>query len=333
MADVLSQSEIDALLSALSTGELDAEEIKVEEQNKKIKLYDFKRPDKFSKDQIRTLQMMHDSFARLLTTSLSALLRTMVQIQVVSVEQLTYEEFVRSIPTLTTLTIFDMNPLDGSGILELGPNITFSIIDRILGGPGYAPERARELTDIEEIIIGKIINKFLDNLQESWKNVAEINPSLKTIENNPQFVQLVPANDMVVLISFNTTIGKSEGIMSICLPYIVLEPVLPKLSAHYWFASTRKEANLDHLNQIKKKIEKAKVPLVVELGGATLLMQELLQLQVGDVIPLDSSIEKELDVRIGTKTKFKAKPGLVGNKMAIQITSIVEEEEDENNGY
>jgi len=333
MSDVLSQSEIDALLSALSTGELDAEEIKVEEKSKKVKLYDFKRPDKFSKDQIRTLQMLHDSFARLLTTSLSGQLRTMVQIQVVSVEQLTYEEFVRSIPTMTTLTIFDMNPLEGSGVLELGPNITFSIIDRLLGGPGYAPEKARELTDIEEIIIGKVINRFLDNLQESWKNVAEINPSLKSIENNPQFVQLVPANDMVIVITFNTMIGKSEGIMSMCLPYIVLEPVLPKLSAHYWFASTRKENNAEHLNLIKKKIEKAKIPLIVELGSATIPIQDLLQLQVGDVVSLDAKVDKELDIKIGTRTKFKARPGLVGNKVAIQISSIVEEGEDENNGY
>lgn len=333
MSDVLSQSEIDALLSALSTGELDAEEIKVEEKNKKVKIYDFKRPDKFSKDQIRTLQMLHESFARLLTTSLSAQLRTMVQIQVVSVEQLTYEEFVRSIPTLTTLTIFDMNPLEGSGMLELGPNIAFSIIDRLLGGPGYAPEKARELTDIEEIIIGKILNKILDNLQESWKNVAEIIPSLKSIENNPQFVQLVPANDMVVVISFNAVIGKSEGIITMCLPYIVLEPVLPKLSAHYWFASTRKETNSEHLSLIKKRIEKAKVPLIVELGSAVLPIQELLQLQKGDVILLDSDIDKDINIKIGTRTKFKARPGLIGNKVSVQITSIVEEGEDENNGY
>jgi len=333
MSDVLSQSEIDALLSALSTGELDAEEIKVEQQNRKVKVYDFKRPDKFSKDQMRTLQMMHDSFARLLTTSLSALLRTMVQVQVVSVEQLSYEEFVRSIPTLTTLTIFDMNPLEGSGILEIGPNITFSIIDRLLGGPGSVQEKARELTDIEEIIISKIINKLLDNLQEAWKNVLEVTPSLKTIENNPQFVQLVPANDMVVLISFNASIGKSEGIMSICLPYIVLEPVLPKLSAHFWFASTRKETTSAHLALLKKKIEKAKIPLVAELGTTVLSVQDLLQLQVGDVVSLDSNVKKELNVKIGSRTKFKARPGVVDKKISVQITSIVEEGEDENNGY
>lgn len=333
MSEVLSQSEIDALLSALSTGELDVEEMKTEEKNKKIKVYDFKRPDKFSKDQIRTLQMLHDSFARLLTTSLSAQLRTMVQIQVVSVEQLTYEEFTRSIPTLTTLTIFDMAPLEGSGILELGPNITFPIIDRLLGGPGHAPERSRELTDIEEIIIGKILNKMLDYLQESWKNVIEVNTSLKSIETNPQFVQIVPPNDMVILITFNAIIGRNEGIMTICLPYIVLEPILSKLSAHYWFASTKKETTTEHLSLIKKKIERAKVPIIVELGGTIIPIQELLQLQVGDVLPLDNSLDKEMEVRIGTRTKFRGRPGLVGNKVAVQITSIIEEGEDENNGY
>ena len=333
MSEVLSQSEIDALLSALSTGELDVEEIKTEEKSKKVKIYDFKRPDKFSKDQIRTLQMLHDSFARLLTTSLSAQLRTMVQIQVVSVEQLTYDEFVRSIPTLTTLTIFDMEPLEGSGILELGPNVTFPIIDRLLGGPGYAPERSRELTDIEEIIIGKILNRMLDYLQESWKNVVAFNPSLKSIETNPQFVQIVPPNDMVVLITLNAMIGRNDGIMTICLPYIVLEPILSKLSAHYWFASTRKETTVENLSLIKKKIEKAKVPIVVELGGAVIPIQELLQLQVGDVLPLDAPLNKEMEVKIGTRIKYKARPGLAGNRVAVQITSIVEEGEDENNGY
>jgi len=333
MSEVLSQSEIDALLSALSTGELDVEEMRTEEKSKKIKVYDFKRPDKFSKDQIRTLQMLHDSFGRLLTTSLSGQLRTMVQIQVVSVEQLTYEEFVRSIPTLTTLAIFNISPLEGNGILEMGFNITFPIIDRLLGGPGYAPNKARELTDIEEIIMGKIINRVLDNLQEAWTNVVDIKPSLKNIETNPQFVQIVPANDMVALITFNTVIGKNEGIMTICLPYIVLEPILSKLRAHYWFASTRKESNAEHLNLIKKKIEKAKIPVIAELGGAVIPIQELLQLQVGDVIPLDAPLEKELDVKIGTRTKFKARPGLIGSKLSLQVTSIVEEGEDENNGY
>lgn len=331
MSDVLSQAEIDALLSALSTGEVDADKMKSDEQTKKVKVYDFKRPDKFSKDQIRTLQMLHDSFARYLTTALSTQLRMMVQIDVVSVEQITYEEFVRSIPSTTTLAIFDMPPLDGNGIVEIGTSITFSIIDRLLGGPGMPPEKVREvLTDIETIIIGKVLHKLLDCLKQAWQNVGDININLKSIETNPQFVQIVPASDMVALITFNMVIGSLEGMMSVCLPYIVLEPIVPKLSAHYWFSSSKKEQTGDNMLALKYKLEKTKVPVVVELANTSLAVGEVLRLQRGDVIPLHVALDKEMDIRVGTKVKFKSRPGVMGKRMAVQVTSIVEEGEDEN---
>ena len=229
-ADVLSQAEIDELLSALSTGMVSTEEIETERRQKKVKVYDFKRPDKFSKDQLRTLQMIHENFARLLNTYLSAQLRTMVHLDVVSVDQLTYEEFIRSLPNPSVISVFQMNPLKGNAILEINPNIVFAIIDRLFGGPGLAPNKARPLTDIEETIMRRIIEKALTYFQEAWKQVIELSPKQGILETNPQFTQIVTPSDMVVIVTLQAKIGTVEGMLNLCLPYIVLEPVLRTLA-------------------------------------------------------------------------------------------------------
>ena len=220
--DVLSQTEIDDLLSALSTGVVSVEEIKNEQKQKKIKAYDFKRPDKFSKDQIRTLYMLHENFARLLNTYLSAHLRTLIHIDVASVDQLTYEEFIRSLPNPSVINVFQMRPLKGNAILEINPNIVFSIIDRLFGGPGLPPAKPRALTDIEEAITRRVVNKALESLQEAWKQVVAIEPRADAIETNPQFTQIVPPNDMVVIITLQAKIGQAEGLINICIPYLCI---------------------------------------------------------------------------------------------------------------
>ena len=232
MTEVLSQSEIDALLSAISSGKsLDNIDTKrVEVEHRKIKIYDFKRPDKFSKDQIRTLQMMHENFARVTTTSLSAQLRTLVGIHVASVDQLTYEEFIRSVSNPSTLAMVSMDPLKGSSILEIDPSITFTIIDRLFGGPGESPKNLnRELTDIELSVMEGIIVRILGNLREAWSQVIDLRPRLGSIETNPQFAQMVSPNDMVVLITLETKVADVEGMMNFCIPYITIEPILSKL--------------------------------------------------------------------------------------------------------
>jgi len=199
MNEVLSQDEIDQLLTAISTGEVDAEDMKNSSEQRKIKIYDFKRPDKFSKDQIRTISMIHETFARLTTTSLSAQLRSMVHVHVVSVDQLTYEEFIRSIPNPTTLAVVDMEPLKGSAVLEIDPSITFAIIEKLFGGKAEGNQKiSRELTEIEAAVIEGVIVRILGNLRESWANVIDLRPRLGRIEVNPQFAQVVPPSDMVV---------------------------------------------------------------------------------------------------------------------------------------
>ena len=330
-ADVLSQSEIDQLLSALSTGVVSAEEMKVEEKQKKVKVYDFKRPDKFSKDQIRTLYMLHENFARLLNTYLSTNLRTLVNISVASVEQLAYEEFIRSLSNPSVIGIFNMSPLKGNVIFEINPNIAFSIIDRLFGGEGTVINKIRTLTDIEETIIRKVITKSLDNLQEAWRHVVNTEPRLEVIETNPQFTQIVPPNDMVVIVTLQTQIGQVEGLINICIPYLVLEPIMSKLTTTFWVASSiAKQAHPEQVDILEKKIKKTYVPLAVELGTINLSVRELLSLNINDVLKLDTTVGSELKVIVGRKAKFLCNPGTANKKVAVQISGVNIEGDDED---
>ena len=330
MTEVLSQEEIDQLLTAISTGEVETEEALKKAETRKIKIYDFKRPDKFSKDQIRTLQMMHETFARLTTTSLSAQLRTIVHVHVASVDQLTYEEFLRSIPNPTTLAVINMDPLKGSAILEIDPSITFTIIDRLFGGPGEAAKINRELTDIELSVIEGIIVRILGNLREAWSNVIDLRPRLGNIETNPQFAQIVPPSDMVVLITLETKVGDVEGMTNFCIPYLTIEPIISKLSAQYWYSSIRKGGTTENLAILKKRLENVYIELIAELGSMDITVRDVLNLQKGDIIKLETiKVDEDMVLKIGNRKKFYARPGVVGTHMAVQITGRIEEEMDE----
>ncbi|UCB47002.1 MAG: flagellar motor switch protein FliM [Spirochaetota bacterium] len=326
MTEVLSQDEIDQLLTAISTGEIESEgDVKKGAETRKIKIYDFKRPDKFSKDQIRTLQMMHETFARLTTTSLSAQLRTIVHVHVASVDQLTYEEFLRSIPNPTTLAVINMDPLKGSSILEIDPSITFTVIDRLFGGPGEASKINRELTDIELSVVEGIIVRILGNLREAWSNVIDLRPRLGNIETNPQFAQIVPPSDMVVLITLETKVGDVEGMTNFCIPYLTIEPIISKLSAQYWYSSIRKGGTTENLAILKRRLDTVFIDLIAELGSLEISVKDVLNLQTGDIVKLErNKVDDEMMLKIGNRQKFLARPGVVGNHMSVQITGRVE---------
>lgn len=328
MTDILSQEEIDQLLEAISSGEVETEETIAD--NKKVKIYDFKRPDKFSKDQIRTVQMMHETFARLTTTALSAKLRSMVQVHVSSVDQLTYEEFTRSIPNPTTLALISMDPLKGSAILEMDPSITFTIIDRLFGGTGEPIKISRELTDIELSVIEGNVVQILGNLRESWSTVIDLRPRLGSIETNPQFAQIVPPNEMVMLITLETKIGESEGMMNLCIPYITIEPIIQKLSAQYWFASARQIDSDSNKKVIQGRLEKVMTDIKVEVGSVDLTFRELINIQKGDIIKLNNTdLRDDFIFKIGDRPKFKCRPGRVGSKLAVQIGEEIQDLPDE----
>ena len=329
--DVLSQNEIDELLSALSTGTVSAQEIQDEEKQKKIKLYDFKRPDKFSKDQIRTLYMIHENFARLLNTYLSAHLRTMVNIEVASVDQLTYEEFIRSLPNPTVIGIFQMRPLKGSAVFEMNPALIFSMIDRLFGGVGGSFSKARSLTDIEESIVSRVMDGALEQLQDAWRQVIEIAPQLTTLESNPQFTQVVAPSDMVVIITLQAKIMQTEGLITLCLPYLVLEPIMSKLTTTFWVSSSSAKKDNQQNTVLQKRLIKTPVPVSVLLGKTTINFYELMNLSVGDALPLNSKYDGELSLVVGQKEKFKCRPGLSGKNMAVQITRVINSKGDDSN--
>lgn len=329
MVDVLSQNEIDALLAALSSGEMDAEELKKEETQKKIRSYDFKRALRFSKDHIRSLTRIHENFARYLTTYFSAQLRTFVQINVVQVEQLPYDEFIRSIPKMTVLNIFEAEPLVGRMVLEVHPNIAYAMLDRLLGGTGIAPSSISSMTEIETIIMERIFSRAFDSLQEAWKTVLDISPRLEALETNPQFMQIVSPNETIALISLSTKIGDTTGMINLCIPHVVLEPIMSKLSAHQWFISEKKASVPEEVDALKQRVSKAKLPIVAELGISQLTVSEFLGLSVGDVISLNKPMHDGLSIKVGDKLKFIGSPGTIKDRVAVQIDEIVIEGAEE----
>lgn len=307
MTEILSQDEIDALLSAISSGEVSESDYTSVSEQKKVKIYDFKRPDKFSKDQIRTLQMMHETFARLATTGLSAQLRALVSVHVASVDQLTYEEFIRSIPNPTTLAVINMDPLRGSAILEIDPSISFTIIDRLFGGKGEQAKISRELSEIEMSVMEGIIVRILGNMRESWSTVIDLRPRLGNIETNPQFAQVVPPNDMVVLITLETKIGEVEGMTNLCIPYITIEPIINKLSAQYWYSSIRKGELDENRAVIQERLDQVAIPLIAEVGSVDVSINDFMNLSVGDVVKLENtSTRSEMIVKVGERKNSNA---------------------------
>ena len=327
MTEVLSQDEIDQLLTAISTGDSEADEFKPVSDTRKIKIYDFKRPDKFSKEQLRTVSNMHETFARLTTTSLSAQLRSLVHVHVASVGQLTYEEFIRSIPTPTTLAVVNMDPLKGNAILEIDPTITFCMIDRLFGGRGVtSSNKNRDLTDIEQSVMEGIIVRILANMREAWTQVIDLRPRLGQIETNPQFAQIVPPTEMVVLITLETKVGDEEGMMNFCIPYLTIEPIISKLSSQFWFSSVRRSSTTQYLGTLTEKLSTVDMDIVAEIGSINLPVREVLALRVGDIVRLtNTKVGDPLTLGVGSKKKFYCQPGVVGKKMAIQVTGKIED--------
>lgn len=328
--DIMSQSEIDALLSALSTGEMDADILKSESKEKKVKVYDFKRALRFSKDQIRNLSRIHENYARLLTTYFSAQLRTYIQINVASVDQVPYEEFIRSIPKMTFLNVIEFPPLDGRVLMEFNPNIAYAMLDRQLGGRGTSFNKIDSLTEIETKIMTNLFEGAVENFGETWESVAPIEPFLADLEINPQFLQMVSPNETVIVISFNITIGDISGMINVCIPHVVLEPIIPKLSVHYWMEEKSKQRQPHEEQALKQAIKGTFLPLTTELGETEISFSDLLELSVGDVIPINKSISDPVLVKVDNKPTFLGQVGKSKNYLAVQILSEIKEGEEDD---
>lgn len=327
MGEVLSQSEIDELLKALNTGEIDVTEIQESKQEKHIKKYDFARPSKFAKEQLRTLEIIFDNYSRIISTYLSGYLRTPTQVDVINAEAVTYYEFSNSLSNPVILSIVDFSPLKGSIVIDLSPNLGYSIIDRILGGRGSMIDKIREFTEIERILLERIVTQLIALLKEPWENVVDLNPKLEKIETNSQFAQIISPNEMIALVTLNIKLGEVEGMMNICIPHLVLEPVLERLNTKYWFAVVEQEDKSAYRKFLEKRLEIAKIPIRAVLGKTHITVEEFIHLQVGDVIKLDSYINSDLEIYAGNLLKFYGKPGIHRKQNAVQITAVERREE------
>ncbi len=326
MGDVLSQSEIDNLLSALSSGELDVDEIK-ENSEQQVKDYDFARPSKFSKEHLRTLEIIFEHYGRLLTSNLPVYLRKNVQVEVMNSEAVTYSEFSNALSNPVLLGIVNFAPLQGNIIIEMASGLGYAIVDRMLGGRGDTLDKTRDFSEIELLIIERIMVICVNLLIEPWENVVEIQPHLERIETNSQYAQIISPSEMIAIITMNIKIGEVEGLMNICLPYITLESVIEKLNTRYWYSNIQNHDETSYRQSIESLIKKAPIPVKAVLGKSLISVKDFSTLVPGDVIKLDRNVEDELDVYVGNINKFTALPGTSGEKYAVRITSVVREEQ------
>ena len=316
MPDVLSQDEIDNLLKALSSGELDVEEMKGTDE-KQVKNYDFARPSKFSKEHLRTLEIIFEHFGRLLATNLPAYLRKSVNVDIVNSEVVIYSEFSNALSNPVLLGVVSMKPLAGNMVMEMASNLGFAIVDRLLGGTGTALDKERDFSEIELTIIERIFSICVNLLKEPWENVIKVTPRLERIETNSQFAQIISPTETIAIITINLKIGDVEGLMNVCLPYTLLEPVMDKLNTKFWF-SNMQEKDPTMYGEVIKAI----------LGESKVNVSDFVNLQIGDIIKIDKKVDQELDVYVGNIKKFNALPGYFEDKYAVRITDVIREESE-----
>jgi flagellar motor switch protein FliM len=331
--EILSQSEIEALLASL-TGDDEPSSAPAEtaapaampsfgsprSESKTVSYepYDFRRPDKLSKDQMRTLQMIHETFGRVFASTLTAYLRCSTHIDLISVEQTPYEEYTRSLAS-SLIAVYGMPPLAGNALLEMEFTVLLAMIDRLLGGPGNMNKASFVLTEIEQALAESIINRACKDLKSSWEGIATITPRPERMETQAQFVQIVPPNDIVISILYEVKVGDLRGAMSICLPYMLLKPISAKLSAQHWFSTSAKKSLGRDARTIAGQLERVKVNCRCRLGTARLSVGDLVNLSAGDTVVLDKRADEEVELVIGNQIKFYGRAGNAGRRVAMHI--------------
>ena len=326
MGDTLSQEEIDNLLKAFNDGDLNADDFS-DTKEKQVKNYDFARPSKFSKDHLRTLEIIFENYGRLLSTNLPAYLRKNVQVEVVNAEANTYSEFANALSNPDILGVVNFAPLEGNIIIELSANLGFTIVDRMLGGGGAPLERNRDFTEIELIILERVLEVCTNLLVDPWESVVSIEPRLERIETNSQFAQFISPGEMTAIITMSVKIGSVEGLMNICIPYSCVEPVIDKLNTKYWYSSMKESDSGAYQEVIEDIIDYAKIPVKAMLGRSTISVNDYINIQIGDIIKLDTKVNDELEVYVGNIKKFTALPGATSDSYAVRVTSVIREEQ------
>lgn len=330
---MLSQWEIDSILGSLQEGTSGEKAAIV--GGKKPKLYDFRRPDKFSKENLSAVRMVHETFTRSLSSSLSSYLRSGVQVQLSSVEQIVYDDYIQQLPHPTLINIVNLSPLPGRALFEVNLDVAFVMLDRLLGGPGSGIPRTREITDIEYALFRRMMHQLLSGYRSAWGSIVGLEPELDDIVLNPQFVQAALPGDMAVFVLCEVKLLDKSGTISICLPHTVLEPVMDRLSAQTWFTSTRRPdsnpGGVAHAD-LERQLRRVRLDASVELGRSALSIREMMDLRVGDVIKLDTGIHDDLTMYVEGRPKHLCRPGLVGRNVGVQITRALDESEESADG-
>jgi flagellar motor switch protein FliM len=332
VADLLDQSEVDALLTAMNNAPANQNDRTARglrgKPQKPVSNYDFKRPERVSKDQMRSLEAIHEGFSRNLGASLSAYLRTIVEIRVATIEQLTYSEFIHSLPNPTNFNLLVAEPLQGQMCLEISPLIIYPIIDRLLGGSDrelFIPQRP--LTNIELRLVRRITDRAMACLTEVWSNFTEVNFELQEVESNPHLVQIVAPNEVVVVIGFEAKMGQLAGTISFCIPFNVIEPVMPKISGQNWGAYKMRLDSLDSQEQVAGVVSNAKVEVRGILANTWISMKDLVDLQPGDIIQTEKNVNREIVLQVEGKNKFAGALGKCKDKLALKITREIQHED------
>ena len=326
MAKVLSQDEIDALLSQVEETPAVPQQATpppVTDLCNKALPYDFRHPNRFSKDQLRSFKSLHDNFAGQFGSSLSGFARSIVDLDLLSVDQITYSELIGSMTAPSCSYIFSMAPLNGRGLIDLNPSVSFAFVDRIFGGTGKGDPQVRELTGIEKSITGKIVEKAFYALAKSWEHISKITFKSVSHETNPQFIQIVPQNETVIVVSLQVKMQASSGTIRICYPYLALESILDKLSALNAPSNTVGGLNKERKAGNVQQIMPVSTDLVAMLGGTIVTIKDLLDVKIGDVIRLDATENDEMSLLVGGQCKFAARPGQIGSHMAVRITRVL----------
>jgi len=331
MSEVLNQAEVDALLAAVDAGDVTGDEAPRSSgifsarsspgsDEVEVRPYDFKRPERVSKDQMRSLENLHEGFSRNFGAALSGFLRTIMEVKVANIEQMTFSEFTHSLPNPTCFNLLTCDPLDGKMCLEISPLIIYPVIDRLLGGSNadlFIPQRP--LTAIELRLVRKILDLAMRALEEAWAVVTPANFSLQDTESNPQLVQIVPPNEVAVVVGFELKMGSRAGTMSLCIPYNVIEPVVDQLNNQTWAAYTRTERDSKLRHRIAHSLESANLTVTSVLADTSIKLSELMDLHVGDVVLTEKPASAPLTLLIEGRRKYIGHLGQYKGNRAFKV--------------
>lgn len=335
MPEILTQQEIDNLLSGISTGQVQSPSpaaTTATEQSKfdNVMTFDFRLPHRLSKNQLRTLQAVHESFGEVFASYLLGRLQTSVSFNVLSVDQIFYSEFVLSIGNPSSIYVFRIVESDALALIELNPQLVLAIIERMLGGGSSKGEKkARYITRIEQSIFKTIITRAFSELQKAWMNIAPLTFVMERYETEGDFAQIAPASEIVLIISMELIIGDEKYLMNICFPTFALEDVLAKLNVQQFSGISKSEKDAEWMHALRKRLEQTKIPLTSVLGNSELSLRELLGMETGDIIRTPIPIKGEVEVRIGGKTRIWGVPGISNGKHAIKVTRIANQQPKE----